>query len=102
MEMILTGIRYSAQEVVEMGLINRVVPKHQLESEGRQIAEKITANAPRAVRAAKRVILYWEALLNKQVELVTLEKTVECLLSDDLQEGVKAFLEKRTAHFNDR
>lgn len=101
MEMILTGNRYPARELMDMGLINRVVAEENLYSTGQQIAEQIAANAPRAVRAAKRVTIYWEAMLNKQVELFTLENTLECLLSQDLQEGVKAFLEKRPADFKD-
>ena len=55
-ELILTGKRINAREALEMGIVNKVVPVEQVEEAMRNLAGEICANAPVAVRQAKRAI----------------------------------------------
>src|SRR5690348_2543276 len=56
MELCLTGEQMSAQQMHELGLVNRVVPKGELMTEARKVASKIAANAPLAARLIKEAI----------------------------------------------
>jgi enoyl-CoA hydratase/carnithine racemase len=55
-EILFTGRRISAEEAVQWGLVNRLVPQDSLETEGRALASQIASLVPHSVRAAKRII----------------------------------------------
>lgn len=92
-ELILTARRIDAETAERWGLINRIVPKTAFDDAATQLTESISACAPLAVAAAKRVIngIADEAsgLLLEQTEQAPLFRTA------DLQEGIQATLEKR-------
>lgn len=99
LELVLMPKTYSAQEALEMGLVNRVVPDDRLTDEAMEVATTISKRPPFAVRKAKETIYqnldrHWlEAL---QVEMAVF---VECMSTAEHREGIRAFMEKREPDF---
>lgn len=88
-----------AEEALRTGLINRIVPAEQLESEVRSYAGLIAANAPLTVRAAKAALQEWERDPADR-DLGRIEALVNaCFDSEDYKEGRRAFAEKRKPGF---
>jgi len=99
MEMILTGKRIGADEAKTLGLVSRVVPKEAFLDEAKKVANEIASKSPVAIRLAKMAV-------NKAYEMsltqgLDFEREVFYLLfaSEDKDEGMKAFLEKRKPEF---
>jgi methylglutaconyl-CoA hydratase len=99
-ELIFTARKLTAAEAKEIGLVNRVVARDELLPAAREMAERIAAQGPLAVRAAKRAIngglalgtglaLEWEAYQS-------------ILPTEDRQEGLRAFAEKRPPVYRGR
>ncbi len=102
LELLLTGRRIKAEEAERIGLVNRVVPREKLLDEAVALAEAIVKNAPLAVRAALEA-----ATLGSELPLdvgLRLESAQFGILasSEDMHDGLKAFLEKRPAQFRNR
>ena len=99
MQLILTGDRISAQEAHRIGLVDEVVPHDQLESKTFEIATKIAEKSPIAVRFAKEAV---KASLRMPLnEGLRYEQSLFSLIftTEDKDEGVRAFLEKRPPKF---
>jgi enoyl-CoA hydratase/3-hydroxyacyl-CoA dehydrogenase len=92
LEMNLTGDPVSADEAYEFGLVNRVVPDHELLDTALQWARKLGGQAPLAVGRIKR--LCSDPQLDAGIELER-EEFVASLATEDGREGVAAFIEKR-------
>ena len=92
--------QYSAKEALEMGLVNKVVPLEQLEDEGVAWAERMMEMSPMALRMIKVGL---NAELDGQAGIQELagDATLLYYLTDEAQEGGKAFLEKRKPRFGD-
>ena len=99
MEMILTGEIINAQEAFRLGLANHVVPADQLQTKTMEVANRIAEKSPVALRLAKEAVKAASRSnidegLRREVDLFAL-----CFSSEDKDEGVSAFLEKRKADF---
>ena len=89
------------QEVTRI-LDNVVVPADQVQAEALRMAAEIAANAPLAVTSAKRMMrMGLEETFPTHVQHVYLQ-LLPLFASDDFQEGIKSFLEKRPAQFTGR
>ncbi len=90
--------QYSAQEALEMGLVNKVVPLAELENEGIRWALEILEKSPIAIRAIKYAM---NADVDGQIGLMDLAGTATMLyyMTEEAQEGKRAFLEKRKPNF---
>ncbi|HKZ48051.1 MAG TPA: enoyl-CoA hydratase-related protein [Thermoplasmata archaeon] len=102
MELILTGDMIDAAEAHRIGLVDEVVPHAELEKRTREIAAKIAAKSPVSIRMAKLAVkaasrLPLEQGLAYEASLFGLVFTTE-----DKEEGVKAFLEKRAPQWKGR
>ncbi|MDR3499235.1 MAG: enoyl-CoA hydratase-related protein [Parvibaculum sp.] len=101
-ELIFTGRTLSAEESVAWGLASEVVPDAELQSRARALALEIAANAPLAVQAAKRMMRmglnepFPEHVHHVFLQLLPLMRT------DDVKEGMTAFMEKRQPKFTGR
>lgn len=102
MEMLLTGDPIPAAEAVVIGLINKVVPSDQLESEVRKLAEKITVSSQMVIGLGKRVFYRQIEMSQQEAYYYTREIMAENGIMADAQEGFAAFLEKRKPHWTEK
>ncbi|HSP16894.1 MAG TPA: enoyl-CoA hydratase-related protein [Thermoanaerobaculia bacterium] len=98
-ELVCSAERVNAAEAERIGLVNKVVPADQLMSAAEEMAKKIASRSPVAVRAAIEAINSGSDMPLDEGQL--LEATLFGLLcaSEDMKEGMAAFLEKRPAKF---
>jgi enoyl-CoA hydratase/carnithine racemase len=102
LRLILTGDLIDAAEAHRIGLVTEVVSADQLLASAMAIAERIAANAPLAVAAARDAVR--RALDLPLGDGLTMERAhfLGVFASDDRREGMRAFLEKRPARFEGR
>jgi enoyl-CoA hydratase len=102
MDMILTGRQISARDALAMGLVSRVVPNEVYLSEAKKLGREIAAKSPLAVRMAKELVLKsYESTLAEGIEFER-RSFYLMLSSEDGQEGMKAFTEKRKPAYKGR
>jgi enoyl-CoA hydratase len=96
MEVLLLAERITAKRALEMGLVNRVVPRDQVMAEARTLADTICLNGPLAVRACKESAKQSTFLSLKEALDNEMSFSANVFMSEDAKEGIKAFKEKRT------
>ena len=94
-ELLYTAQRYTAAEALQMGLVNKVVPRAALESTVRDMATAIAGNAPLSVMSSKRTV---EELVKDPADrdMAGVKAAIDLAMgSADFKEGRRAFMEKR-------
>jgi len=101
-EMFYTGDMIDAQTAFNLGLLNRVVPSGQLETEAMAVAQRIASGPPLAIRAVKKVLFASHKDALERALEAEVAHQVKCFASEDCLEGVHAFFEKRAPQFRGR
>ena len=99
MEMVLTGENFTAQEMAAHGLVNRIVPKGEHLNEAIKLAKVVATRAPIAVRLAKDAVLAASETTLEQGLAIERKNFFLLFSSEDMREGMQAFIEKREADF---
>lgn len=101
-ELILSARPFSATEAMQWGLVNAVFPPAALREQAIGIAQRIAANAPLAVRQAKKSIRYGSQMELRTAYRFEVEAYNHLVETEDRLEGVAAFNEKRPPVFRGR
>ncbi len=99
LELLLTGDVLSANEALDLGIVNRVVPHDRLMEEAIKLAEKIAAKPPLAVRMMKRAVYQGQTgTLRSHLDYISSQLSLLSETEDHL-EAARSFLEKRKPRF---
>ena len=102
MEMLVTGREFPAAEAKEVGLINRVVPLEELDRTTAELAEEIAKASGFALAVGKQGLYAQADMSDAQAFHYAKHTIVMNNLSEDAQNGIKAFLEKREPEWKNR
>ncbi len=98
-EIMLLGRRYSADEALHMGLVNKVFADGDLEAQSADILAALAANAPLSIANSKTIFEEYvkaQGIPDAEAMRAAIER---CAKSEDYQEGRRAFMEKRKPSF---
>jgi enoyl-CoA hydratase/carnithine racemase len=101
MEMLLFGDIYPADEAARFGLVNRVVPAAQLSTAVQELAEKIASKSRLTVKTGKEAFYRQLEMPLAEAYAYTARIMTENLLARDAEEGISAFIEKRSPAWED-
>lgn len=94
-EVLLASDLFDAERAREIGLVNRVVPPHELDAEAQKIVSSILQGAPGAITNSKRLLEeLWPTSVKQDIDLA-LRHHLEARESPESKEGIAAFNEKR-------
>lgn len=98
-ELLLTGDAITAEEALKIGLVNKVVSRGEALKAAEEMAGKIMANAPIAVEMCKDAVEIGMGLPLEQAVQYSQKNCITCFSTEDMKEGIGAFLEKRKPNF---
>jgi methylglutaconyl-CoA hydratase len=101
-EYFLTGKRLSAEEAEECGLVNRVVPADELDDAVDDYVRNLVNSGPEAVATSKRMVQQVSELTLDEAGPFTADMIARIRMSDEGQEGMNAFLQRRKPSWGDR
>ena len=102
MQLALLGERFPAPEALRLGLVNRLVSPASLDEETVKLAQRLASGPGLAIAHTKRLInASLDHTLETQLQMEGVA-VADCMSSEDLKEGVTAFVEKRAARFMGR
>jgi len=93
--LMLTGHRFTGIEAAEYGLVNWAVPRDQLNDDVDLVIERLLTSGPEAMHMVKELIRTAPCLTEKEARTYTAKMIADLRNSDEGQEGIAAFLEKR-------
>jgi 2-(1,2-epoxy-1,2-dihydrophenyl)acetyl-CoA isomerase len=99
-ELFYTGDMIDAKTALRLGLVNQVAPAAQFESEVKTLAQKIAGGPSLAIRAAKKALFGSEKKKLSDALEHEVQEQIRCYLSEDCNEGIRAFFEKRPPRFH--
>jgi enoyl-CoA hydratase len=102
MEAILTGEPIPAERAFQLGMVNRLVEPGAAEEAALALAAKICAAAPLAVWESRKVVLASDYEDDETLKAMTNAATAAVMRSEDLKEGLTAFIEKRAPQWKGR
>ena len=102
LEMVLTGDIISAAEAERLGLVNKVVPSDKLEDATLELATKLAAKSPLALQTGKSGVYAMQNVPYPQALNMLSDRFAALCSTEDAEEGVKAFLEKRKPEWRER
>ncbi len=94
-EIFLTGERISARKALEFGLVNYVVPKEELDKKVEEIVKMLLSSGPNAMKMCKELIKRVSETPISEVKSYTADIIAKIRISEEGQEGISSFLEKR-------
>jgi methylglutaconyl-CoA hydratase len=94
-DLLLTGRIFDAQEALQLGLINEIVPPEELAQRVRILAETLLANSPQSLAATKGLMATRHKARLDAAVVAAIEANAQARETADFQEGIAAFLEKR-------
>lgn len=95
-EYFLTGKRIDAQKALNIGLLNDVVPADKLDGRIEELIDLLMTSGPEALAKCKQLVFQVQAMSLEEAKTYTAEVIARLRISDEGQEGMTAFLEKRT------
>ena len=95
LDFIMRGNKIDCYEAEKFGLVNKVVKKEELDSEVDNIASELSKLAPNTMKLGLEAFNYQDKMNFDEAIPYLKDQLEKCLKSDDAQEGIKAFLEKR-------
>jgi len=95
-EYFLTGKRISSRQACEIGLVNHVFPRDELENQGQEIIDLLLSSGPEALANCKELLYRVPRMSPEEAEKFTAEMIARLRISEEGQEGMSAFLEKRS------
>lgn len=99
-ELILSGEPFTADQALQLGLVNGVLPEAEVEAHAVARAAKLALQPPHAVRVAKKLLRGWTADTFEKALRVEFGQLVPMLTMPEAQEAMNAFMQKRKPDFS--
>jgi len=97
----ITGEKFNSEYAKEIGLVDFVVKPEELDAKVQQYSELLISSSPNAIKEIKKLVNEYEKLDAKKYQEHTVKKIAELRVSEEGQEGISAFLEKRKTKWSE-